>query len=231
MLRKILPLMLLLIFAPSDYAFGWRHRCCRRVQCCPCPVEAPAPEPGPPVPNYCLQVKVMDFAGNYDLYDCLTYDDGCPSAPDSPYEDMYYGPKHWDPVQTCPNCEVGEVWFKHVGGGKGPTGNGKNFTTKTAACNYLTGNGGAAGGQQCRYYELPKSVSGLSKDYFFVMVRINLPGGKQHYVGVQTNDLPDTPESASYSNCDILHEGGNSKVLSFDIKIGSETRKGLVWLN
>src|SRR6476620_60971 len=100
MLRKILPLMVLLILVWSDSALGWRlGRHCRRVKCC-CPTEAPeSAEAGPnhaqsktllSGPNYCLQDIYLDFDDGDDLFECNVYPGGCRNAP-SPYEDLFYG--------------------------------------------------------------------------------------------------------------------------------------------
>src|SRR5437870_6603237 len=100
MLRKILPLMFLLILVSSDSALAGRHgRCCRRVRHCRTPCQTLGTD-------YCLRNIYMQFSNPPDLYSCLTYDFGCPN--DDGYEDLWYGntPNPRIP-QECNYCQIG----------------------------------------------------------------------------------------------------------------------------
>jgi hypothetical protein len=229
MLRKTCLLTFVLLFICDDTVLARRGKCrfrqrrCVSPCCCPCERRFDY--------YYCLQDFYLDYPGQYDIYLCLTHEGFCPNL--GAYEDLWYGdpdypapgPNNTNPPQVCNilinNCERGYGY-----GGGPPPGHGEQFTMLDEACVWIHARYPHSTNPRCRYYEIPHSSSGLGKTYYVVMVKAHVPNtGGPRYFGVETRQLMDTPETASFSN---VRKKGN--VLSFDYKIGAQTRKGLVLL-
>lgn len=234
MLRKVLPLMFVMIFISTDTALAWRHHLrCRRTKCC-CPVKHEMAEKGP---NYCLQTILMDFAGSYDLYDCITYDDGCPTPPDpdSPYEDLYFGQRsselHYP--EDCPDCETGGGWSSGHGGK--PPGHQSfpssdvhqhdTFHNKASTCAWLRRNYPPRqnGGHNvpCTYIKI--THSSLSQVFYAVVVPAY--GNRVDFVGVETELFQDPPDPIELTPT-ISNPKVTGKVLYFEVG----ALRYLIWL-
>jgi hypothetical protein len=182
MLRKILPLMFLLIIVSSDTAQGWRHgRRCRRIDssCVPCRTRAD---------NYCLQYKYEIFATGDDLYDALVYEGGCQNDPE-PHDDLFFG-THNDPlVQFCDeedddhDCESARA---KGGLAKGHENIHPPFGNKTATCAWLR-----KPAASCKYIKLVHRS--FPQDYYAVVYQLPA-GGRFDYFGVETKLFPNPPD-------------------------------------
>jgi hypothetical protein len=229
MLRKVLPLIVLLVFMSSDSALGWGHRrCCRRARrsCVPCARV---------VPNYCLQEIYMDFpptgpgGGVPDLYFCVTYEEGCVND-NIYYEDLWYGTPTHDLPQSCywpgPPCESGAWGSQKRGLSKG---HGQMFTAKDQACDWLNENyPGGNPHRPCHYYLV---VVG-SKTYHVVVMKAhseNTSGFRVRYFGAETEPLntgmnPETPEKT------ITNGQVHGHALVFNYSDQLQLRRAVVWL-
>jgi hypothetical protein len=240
MLRKILPLMFLLIFIASDSALARRHRrCWSRPRVC-CSQQARCCSKAPETydnPNYCLRDIYMEFNTPPHLYYCLTYDDSCPpQGGGEVYDDLWYGyPTRLPLPQSCYEPDTKCEGQSHDWGGSPPPGHGHQtagqhphspFTNTGQACKWLRDNyaprqNGGHTGKPCDYYKFPFNVGG---PIWAVLVPSPTQAGR--YFGVETGNLSGNPNVINSAQV-RLAKSGNVVAVDFD---DGTNRKAVIWL-
>jgi hypothetical protein len=216
-----------LLVADTALGAGWRkcrrpttcQACPRPVYCCPLPSKTDSP-------SYCLQRVYQEYPGPYDLYECLTFPDGCGSLATS-YEEYYFGPINSALAQTCVStdkpCEV-ENFCRLLPWGCGVPGHGMTLSTRAQAAQVLAFGNPAAGPPS--FYRIQ-----IGTDFVYVAIVRIPPSGPvvtERFIGMEMEPHIEPISPATFGT-PIPRNGAQFEIDYVDGNTG-DSRKAKIWL-
>lgn len=183
-------------------------------------------------PLHCLQNFWLDYPGDGDVYQSVKLAENCGSTP---VEELWYGvPQASDSFPE--DCELCESDHARVAA-NGPLPPHKLTLSKTNAWRMLQAGLEAHGTntslltQKCHKIPQGQLPAGINHDVCFLAVPLPPPSDGKitevRYLGIETRALASSQlDSATFTRV----EARDGRQLWIEYTVGSETRKGYVWL-